>query len=261
MATPPTSDGPGLPRDASPTGDPVTALAGFATDLARAPDLDAAFRLLVAGAARLLGTDAVSVALRVRGGWSTPASTLPLARAADEAQYAVGEGPCLEALDRGSPSVLEDLRLDDRWPRWQDQARQLGVRAVTSMPLAIGDRPLGALNLYAPRPGRVLRAPDTHAEAFATHAALALRSTATAASLRTALATRDVIGQAKGILMEREGVTADEAFARLRDLSNRENRKLRELAASLAETRQLPTDGPVARGGAGTRGSEPPRAR
>jgi GAF domain-containing protein len=180
------------------------------------------------------------------GGFHTPAETGEVAIELDRLQYRFREGPCVEAAEPAGPAVAiaPDLTDEPRWPQWAPAASQLGVRAVVSTALIPGPptgRSIGALNVYS-RSRNGLDAADRDVLLLlATHASLAIaatdavtRSQLQAAHLRKAIDSRDVIGQAKGIIMARRGVSADEAFDVLRRTSQDLNIKLAELARTLA---------------------------
>jgi GAF domain-containing protein len=190
--------------------------------------------------------DVVSVTLRARdGNFHTPVHTDPLANEIDQVQYATGEGPCVEAARMPGPGVAEssDLANDPQWPVFGPAAAERGMRSLLStalMPHVRPSRLSGALNLYSARTNGFTSADRDTALLLATHGSLALAATrAVTASelradhLRKAIDTRDVIGQAKGILMHRRGITADEAFDVLREASQRLNIKLADLATRL----------------------------
>jgi hypothetical protein len=191
--------------------------------------------------------DLVSVTLRSPDGqFHTPVETNTLASELDQVQYRLGEGPCLEAADPAGPAVAfsDDLHAEAPWPKWARAATDLGVAAVLSTALIPqpGPRKLsGALNLYSRRPHGLDDIDRDQVLLMATHASLAVAITdATSQAqlrethLRRAIDSRDVIGQAKGIIMARRGVPADEAFDILRRTSQQLNVKLVELAETLA---------------------------
>jgi hypothetical protein len=203
---------------------------------------------VVCGAHRLVpGADLVSVTLRSPdGGFHTPVESEPLAAELDRVQYRTGEGPCVDAARACGPAYVcsGDLAREPAWPTFGPVAAAHGYTGVLSTALLPGVRVPqlpGALNIYTRRPG-VLddRAAET-ALLLATHASLALAGTRAVelgqlreVHLNRALTSRDVIGQAKGILMERRGVSADEAFDLLRRTSQEMNVKLAVLATTLA---------------------------
>lgn len=108
------------------------------------------------------------------------------------------------------------------------------------VPLSVNDEMLGALSLYGAVPAAFDPSAKRLAELYATHAALALAEARRTDQLRRALATRDVIGQANGVLMERHRITSDQAFERLKRASHRLNCKLVDVAETLAATGMLP---------------------
>jgi GAF domain-containing protein len=185
----------------------------------------------------LEGVTSVSVSVQRDNRLVTPASSDDAALRIDSVQYGSGQGPCVEAATKG---VRVDLPTTDghpRWPELQEEASKLGIHSITSLPLSVGDTPIGALNLYSDRPGGLPVPEVDRALKFAKAAAVLLanaqaleREETRAAQLKEALLTRDLIGQAKGILMEREGVSADAAFDLLRKASQAANVKLRDIA-------------------------------
>lgn len=177
----------------------------------------------------------------------TPAGTDPLGVELDRLQERFDEGPCLEAARTPGLAYTYsgDLANDRNWTRFGPAAADLGFRSVlsTAMPRDTTPRRLaGALNVYSRRAGALGEQIDRdRALLLATHASLAVAQTEAVhraelvqTQLRQALDTRDVIGQAKGILMHSRGISADEAFELLRRTSQDLNIKLAELARTLA---------------------------
>ncbi|MFJ7219202.1 ANTAR domain-containing protein [Amycolatopsis sp. NPDC098790] len=191
----------------------------------------------------------VSITLRDPAGrFFTPVEIPDIAADLDDVQYRSGSGPCLDAAAPGGPAYAldQDLARSPAWPRFAAAATAHGLGAVLSTALLPTSRPAGltgALNIYAHRDG--ITPTDRHrALLLATHASLALEHTRGAElaelermHLRRAVESRDVIGQAKGILMARQGLTADAAFALLRRTSQELNVKLADIAAALVENR------------------------
>jgi GAF domain-containing protein len=162
----------------------------------------------------------------------------------DRLQQKLGDGPCIHAAKYQSVFRIDDTGEDDRWPRFCAEAARLEVRSMLCVPLWIDERGLGALSLYADRAAAFGEPHERVAVLLATFAALALAEAQRADQMQAALGNRDVIGQAKGILMERHRVTADAAFGVLSRVSQAENLKLAEIARRLVETGELP-GGPV----------------
>ena len=195
------------------------------------------------------GNPEASVTLLVKDGPSTVASTGQLATDLDESQYDRDHGPCLHAARTGELIEIADTRTDSRWPDYMPRATQHGALSSLSVPLAIDDdeQVSGALNIYAREPHAFDEDSRTAALRFAPYAAVAAgnlhayRSAVDRADgLQTALETRGVIDQAKGILMDRHKLTADQAFQVLAQMSMKTNRKLRAVADDLVTTGELP---------------------
>ena len=167
----------------------------------------------------------------------------------DALQREADEGPCLDAMSRNATFYAEDLVDDPRWAVFGPQAVDIGVRCALALSLVANDSP-GALNLYARYP-RAFGATDrAKGVIFATLSSLALSGAQThehedrrAENLHTALGSRELIGQAQGILMEREHITSQQAFDILRRASQHLNIKLREVAQELVETGERPAEG------------------
>jgi GAF domain-containing protein len=162
--------------------------------------------------------------------------------AVDHAQYAAGEGPCLEAADSGQVQRVAVAEAAERWPAFTKAAAGLGVRSYLSAPLFIDDEYHGSLNLYSSRThgfreldAALLELYTAAIEAALRNARRYLRARRQVTQLREALTSRSVIYQAKGIVMAAHRITADEAFTMLVDRSQRENRKLRDLAEDFVD--------------------------
>lgn len=180
----------------------------------------------------------------------TLASGDALAKKLDDAQVRVEEGPCLDAARTGESFYAHDLADDPRWPRFGPVAVEQGVRSVLAFSLS-AERP-SALNIYGGMPSAFGGTDRAKGQLFATLARLALNAAEVQAAdqfkhagLTEALRTRELIGQAQGILMERERITSHQAFEVLRRASQHLNVKLREVAARLVETGESPDTGPT----------------
>lgn len=213
--------------------------------LASRQGVDETLQLMVDLSVELIaGCDLADVMLVGPSGITTPVATDRLAVMVDRAQLDAREGPCLHVAFDSDPVVhVGDLGSDTRWPEFGPQAATLGVRSALSYRLYLDDdrsRRIGALNLYAHR----ANAFDANAvglgEVLAAQCASVLAAAIEVEGLRTALSSRDVIGQAKGILMERHGMDAVTAFDLLRQTSQDRNIKLNQVANHLIEQRRLP---------------------
>ncbi len=180
--------------------------------------------------------DACSVSVAGDGKVRTRASSDALAERVDHHQYEQDQGPCLEAIHTGSTVRSVAYAEERRWPKFVPLAIPEGVVGSYSLPLEAGERTVGALNLYSLK--ETFGDDDQElSDAFADQAAVAVANAGAyhqalelSRHLEEALKSRDVIGQAKGIIMERERVTADQAFDMLRKVSQARNVKLREVA-------------------------------
>jgi GAF domain-containing protein len=159
--------------------------------------------------------------------------------ALDMLQKETGTGPCIDSSRDQVTVRVDDMSTETRWPKYTELAQSLDVASMLCVPLYVNDQQLGSVSLYASARAAFTLADEYVARLLATQAALALAEARRAEQLRRALASRDVIGQAKGILMERHRITADEAFKLLSEQSQRANRKLADVARLLAETGTL----------------------
>jgi GAF domain-containing protein len=193
------------------------------------------------------GQPVASVTIVRDGSPATIAASAALARELDELQYRHGAGPCLQAAETGSPVGVADPGADDRWGPVAPTMAARGVRSMLSYPLPAQEAVSGGLNLYAhgtqASDGRTLALLGR----FAAYAVVPVsnmylyRSAVERAEhLAAALDSRAVIDQAKGILMERFKLTADQAFQALARVSMTTNQKVRDVAARFVHTGQLP---------------------
>jgi GAF domain-containing protein len=181
--------------------------------------------------------DLASITMITDGRPSTPVQTDPLAGDLDSAQYRSKRGPCLEAYARRRVIREKISENPDRWPEFNAVATEAGVRSVLSVPLVAKEQPLGSLNLYSKSAESYDEVDEETALLFSDQAAVACanaeiywRTHSLTEHLREALGSRDIIGQAKGILMARRGCTAEAAFEALRRASQHRNTKLRDIA-------------------------------
>ena len=213
-----------------------------------AQDMDVLLRS-VADLARtvLPGENETSVTLVDGDRPVTAVHTGDLARLCDRTQYRADAGPCLEAARSGTMIEVADLQRDVRWPEFCADAYDQGVRSMLSVPLPASRQVIGSLNVYARKPD-AFDAPSREVAArFAPYAAVALATMGAyrgarhmADHLETALQSRAAIDQAKGILMERHRMTAEQAFDLLAKASMATNRTLRDVAVELVESGRLP---------------------
>jgi GAF domain-containing protein len=180
----------------------------------------------------------------------TAVTTGQLALDLDHAQYACGHGPCLHAAAVGEPTEIEDARADPRWRDFLDIAVRHGCLSSLSLPLPLHERVAGALNIYARSAAAFDEQTRQFARRFASYGAVVAGNMLVyesaldrAKNLEAALASRAVIDQAKGILMERFKMTADQAFQALARASMETNTKVRDIAERFVETGEFRGEG------------------
>src|SRR5580658_2642236 len=200
-------------------------------------------------AATIEGCDFAGIFLVENDVVTSPIHNDPLVDEVDDLQNELGEGPCLDAIEHRLIFYAGDLVEEDRWPQFSRRATAAGIRSVLALPLPT-DGESGALNLYARFPGAFGVVDRAKAVILASLAGLALSAARShedeerlTENLNAALATREIIGQAQGILMERERVSSGQAFDVLRRASQHLNRKLRDVAQDLVDTGERPDTG------------------
>jgi transcriptional regulator with GAF, ATPase, and Fis domain len=183
------------------------------------------------------GIDHADVLLIEQDRYASMASTAPIAEELDSIQESLHEGPCLEAAVSESLIRCTDLRNEPRYPRFSAAATKLGVQSMLSYQLFSDSAAKGALNLLGGAPHTFTLEAEALGAMLATHAALAFSVVEREGQFHSALASRDHIGQAKGILMERFGIDSVQAFDMLRRLSQESNTPIRDLAERVINSR------------------------
>ena len=233
------------PQDGPAEDDPLTTIADIASSLALQSSPDAMMQqVTVEALAAIPGCDEVGITLvRGDGRLETPAATGEIAAKCDQIQYNYREGPCLEAFRTNQIVRVDDIASDTRWPQFALAAADLGIGGMLALPLSAPRNLMGALNLYAMSPN-AFDDPDVEriAAAFVTHAAIAIMHSELEANLRVGMESREQIGRAVGILMERHRLTASAAFERLVASSQRTHRKLRDVAQWVNDTGEDPEE-------------------
>jgi len=166
-----------------------------------------------------------------------PSSDLP--RRVDALQTQTGQGPCLDAIFKEQTVRVPDMATEQRWPEFARQAVDAGVRSMLSCQLYVDGDNLGALNMFSDQPNAFDDESEQTGLLLASHAAVAYAGAQKIDQLTTALDFRDLIGQAKGILMERHKVNAEQAFRLLSRISQSTHRPLRDLAHELTTTGRI----------------------
>lgn len=214
----------------------------IARELSNAEGLSSTLQLIVdLGEDLLKHCDGVSMMLIGRGGViETPASSSQVSYDSDMVQYTTGQGPCLDAIRQHETIIMDDLETDERWPDYRAKVLELGVRSMISFRLFVTDASTGALDMYSRKPNAFDRRSQLIGQVFSAHASVAMKAALVEAAHETTIQSRDVIGQAKGIVMARHRVTGDMAFETLKRYSQERHQKLVDVAARIAETGQLP---------------------
>lgn len=223
----------------------AVALAGMAQDLLAAPTVQETLDRVVTHAVDLVdGCEAAGILVITGGEVHTIAATHDLARESDRVQGELGEGPCLQATLLGEPVFrIPDMEAaTGRWRRYAPAARKLGIGSAMGFWLFTDEANLGALNLYSSRPDAFGQRTEQVGWLLAAHASVAFASARHEAQLREAMGTRQEIGEAVGIVMERHELTKEQAFDLLRSRSQERNVRLRDLAHHVVEEGGLDPD-------------------
>jgi len=223
--------------------DAIRALAGLALSRRELPDVLS--EIVVIATRAISGADSSSITL-IREKPFTAAYVGQLALDADERQYARDHGPCMDAGRTGQVLLVEDMREETRWPEYASVVAARGVLSSLSVPLPFQGATIGALNLYSGVP-HAFDQDVVAAEEVAAFVAVAVanadavaEATTLAGQMREAMRSRAVIDMAKGILMAQRRCSPDEAFSMLSHASQRNNRKLRDIAAGIVDGVQHP---------------------
>jgi GAF domain-containing protein len=188
------------------------------------------------------GADGAGLTLLEADRLDTIVASADFVREVDAIQYGIGEGPCITAAAERRTVHSGSLGGEQLWPRFGPRVGRLGVHSVLSLPLLVGTHVLGAMNVYAHAKDAFDERSVQLGELFSVPAAISVQNAQAlaqarrlAAHLQAALTSRSVIDQALGIVMSRSGISAAEAFDRLRTMSQTENRKLAEVAQHVVD--------------------------
>lgn len=206
---------------------------------------------LVEDCVSLLDVDSAGLLLAdLRGGLQMLASTSEQARILELLQLQSDAGPCLQAYRTGQQVLVDDLSADTRWPEFGPRAGAEGFLSVTAIPLRLRSERIGALNLFRRTAGMMTDSDLLVGQALADVATIGIlhqrvltRGALVNSQLQTALNSRVLIEQAKGVLAERLGLDMDQAFVRLRNMARSNNRHLSDTARTIIEnpSSALPT--------------------
>jgi GAF domain-containing protein len=220
--------------------------------------LEDVVRRVVGVARETLAADMAGLTQAVDDVLSTTVYTHPEVPEMDAEQYRSDRGPCLEAWRTGAEVRIDDTAADEFWPEFCAGAVDHGVRATLSLPVRSTGSVIGALNLYSRRPGHFSDLDLDRVRAWSAGAATVIANAMALAdaralndNLREALRSRASIDQAIGLIMAGGGRTPEEAFQLLVRASQRENRKLRDVAQAMVEAASRRSRGPGVAGPAG----------
>ncbi|ETD31581.1 GAF and ANTAR domain-containing protein [Williamsia sp. D3] len=178
----------------------------------------------------------ITVVSRQNRDVATPAATHEVPRTLDALQQKHREGPCFDAAVEHDSYYISNLYGEERWPRFcADAIEQTPIQSIAAFQLFTTRDAVGALNLYSEIPGAFDQESRDLGYIFAAHAATVWGALQRGEQFRSALASRDTIGQAKGMIMERYSVNAIQAFDLLRKLSQESNIRLYDIARQLVE--------------------------
>lgn len=235
--------GPERPPDPEGSADPhelATQLGAMARSINQEP-AEAILEIVVRAAVELIpGADEASLSIVTNGRnveSRAPSSELP--SHLDALQVELREGPCLDSIYRETTIRVHNMAVEDRWPRFAHRAAEAGVGSMLAFQLYVAGTNLGALNLYSGEVEAFTSESEYVGLNLASHAAIALAEAQKVDQLHQAVESRDVIGQAKGILMERYKITSHQAFLLLAKASTDSNRKLHAIADTLVNTGEV----------------------
>jgi hypothetical protein len=213
------------------------ALAAFITSPSKDDALEQTLGSITGAAVELIdGVDFADILLMDEGRARSVAPTRPGAVELDAVQLRLGEGPCLEAAITGAVVRSEDMGRESRWPEFASAAVDVGIHGMLSFQLIPHGKTAGALNLFSHHPLSLDLRGETTGALLATLATVALMTAESSQQFEAALASRDIIGQAKGILMNHYRVDADRAFEMLKSLSQNGNTPLRMIAEKVVDS-------------------------
>ncbi len=233
-----------------PSSDLLAAVREFTTTILNPYDLEDLLDRLTNHAMIVTGSQGAGVMLSGRDGLGFAAASDPQVVEVEMLQDRVETGACHAAFTTRELVLVEDLAATDRWPAYRDRALELGFRAVMGLPMHACGETIGVLNIYRRDPGPWSTGDVEAAEiltsmgaGYVLHANHLRAQHDMAAQLEVAIASRDLIGQAKGLLIARHGIGAEAAFAMLRAESQTTNLKPRDVAAKLLDNADLASAG------------------
>lgn len=225
--------------------DLAVALADMSRDLLAQDTVQHTLDRICAHAVELVAGCEHAGILGLHGGQvDTLSVTSDLVSQSDRFQAELGEGPCLDTTRNAEPvyRIADMTSTQSRWPRYAPKARELGVGSMMGFLLYTDEDQFGALDLYSSRPNAFTERSELVGWILASHAAVAFSSARHSAQLQSAIATRQSIGEALGIIMERYKISEDQAFDMLKTSSQHRQLKLRDIAEQVTVTGEIPEE-------------------
>jgi GAF domain-containing protein len=231
------------PLGLTPPVDLGTALSQMAGLVLSRETVDTALQLVTTLAATATaGTLGSAVTVVDQHGKRSRAASNAAAEEADALQYQFDEGPCLTAWRTREPVRIDDTSTDGRWPRWNAAASELGVRSVLSAPLLVGEESIGAMKVYCERPMNYGPHDEHVMRLLAGQAAILLANTQSLQEARRlgrqlteALASRDAVARATGVLLAQGATSEQDAFATLAAAARQADRPVQDVARALVD--------------------------
>jgi transcriptional regulator with GAF, ATPase, and Fis domain len=235
------------PASDHPTRALVDEFAAIASHVRSSENYEDSMRRITEAAVHAVdGCEVASISLLERSGPVTHAATGPLADEGDQIQYQEMEGPCLDAAMHERWVYTRDLKATDRWPRSASRlSSELGVASMFSCRLALEAAPnatLGGINMYATKTDAFSEPDQMLAILLSSLGAVVVDASRQQANLRAAIESRQLIGEAIGIMRSQSGMSREDAFAALSQASQRMNIKLRDLAERIADGKPMSTE-------------------
>ncbi|WP_328994330.1 GAF and ANTAR domain-containing protein [Kribbella sp. NBC_01245] len=214
--------------------------AELALELHDAPSVEDTVEAVLEFALQAVNCTHAGLTLSSRGRAEIGAVTDPAVESIHQWQIDTGDGPLITSLREQINIGTPDTRADERWPEWGSKIAEMGIASGLQVPLAVGDHTVGVLSLYSTEVDAFSNDDLAVAHILAWHASIAVAAARHQASMVQAIDARKLVGQAMGILMMKFDVDGDRAFAILKRYSQDNNRKLRDVAQEVVDTRKLP---------------------
>jgi GAF domain-containing protein len=239
--TDPAAEGPAPAENNPPAVDLGTALSQMAGLVLSRETVDTALELVTTLAATATaGALGAGVTVVDEHGKRSRAASNAATEEADALQYELDEGPCLTAFRTGEVVRIDDTATDGRWPRWNEAVSAMGVRSVLSAPLLMGGESVGAMKVYCQRPLNYGPHDEHVMRLLAGQAAILLANSQSLAEARRlsrqlteALASRDDIARATGVLLAQGATGEQEAFHALAAAARQNGRSVQDVARAL----------------------------